>query len=210
MKISPRDILIAAVVGILVVAVILVVLLILPQNTRLSQIDTSVKSAQNEISQAEALLAQRQQAKQRSAMTATELLALSNAVPENPELPSLIMELQDLAAKSGLQFRSLTPAQPAPAWTAQGKVPEPTYLRIPLKMQVFGTWSDTVDFLQRVQRLPRQLRITSVSAAHPDTPPPNTPTPMPKVPVLTEVGIEAYVVQPASAAGSAPAAAPAQ
>lgn len=209
MKISPRDILIAAVVGIIVVAVILVVLLILPQNTRLQSIDASIKQAEQDITQAQNLLQGRQEAKKRSSMTATELLALSNAVPETPELPSLIIELQDLCAQSGLQFRTLTPGPPGPAWTTQGKAPAPTYLRIPIKMQVFGTWSDTVDFMQRVQKLPRQLRITTVSTIHTEQVPANPPDPMPEVPVMTDFGLEAYVI-PSASSTAAPSPAPGQ
>lgn len=198
MKISPRDILIAAVVGIIVIAVVLVALVVLPQNAKLSKTEGQIAETQTQIEQARALLARRQTAKKRASMTASELLRLANAVPETPELPALMVELEDLTQKAGLQFRTLTPGQPAPAWSAQaGQIPPPSYLRIPMKMTVYGTWSDTVDLMQRLQKLPRQLRITSFTCAFSDPEDQQlvgAPDPAPKVPILTEIGLEAYVL----------------
>jgi len=195
MKISPRDILIIAAVGIVVVAVALVVLLVLPQNAKLKDIDAQIEETQGQISQSQALLAQRQTAKQRASLTATELLRLSNSVPESPELPALIIELQDLSIAAGLRFISLTPQQPSAPWAADNGAPEPGFLRIPMTMQVNGTWSDTVDFLQRLTKLPRQLRVTGVNVTEAtDDATEGESGAVPEGTLTTVVGLEAYMI----------------
>lgn len=210
MRLSPRDILIASILGVFVVAIALVVVLVFPQNAKLKDVNSRLGQAQQDISSAQALLNQRQVAKERAALTDAESIRLANTVPENPELPSLIIELQDTATKSGLQFRQLTPSLPGPAWQAAGSVPAPSYLRVSMALQVYGTWSDTVDFLQRLRDFPRGLRVTSVNSAFedPKNPPAGAPKPGPEIPILTDMQLEAYAIPVGAEASATPSPAP--
>jgi Tfp pilus assembly protein PilO len=194
MNMSPRNVLIIAVAGCVLVAVAAVALLVVPQFSKIGDLNTEIQTAEQEQEQAQALLERRQQAKSRAAITDAELLVLANSVPESPELPSLIIELQDAAVDAGLQFRSLSPGPPERPWEPQGQQPAPEYLTIPITVEVFGTWTDTIDYLQRIQRFPRQVRIVSVQTQYTEQPPPQAPEPMPTVPVLTQIEIEAYMV----------------
>ena len=139
MNMSPRNILIIAVAGCVLVAVAAVALLVVPQVSKMRDLDAQIQTAEQEKASAQALLERRQQAKNRAAMTDAELLVLANSVPESPELPSLIIELQDAAVDAGLQFRSLSPGPPERPWEPQGQQPAPEYLTIPITVEVFGT-----------------------------------------------------------------------
>ncbi len=152
MKLSYNNQLILIGVLIVVLAAAIIALLILPQVRALSSVEDRIAEADMQISQAQALLAQRQSIKARSTETEAKRMRLLNQMPEHPELPSLIVELQDTVNAAGLEFASITPSPPAEQ--------EEGYSEVLITMQLRGTWSDTVDLLQRLPRLTRQVRIS--------------------------------------------------
>jgi Tfp pilus assembly protein PilO len=157
MKLSPRNTLIASAVGAVLLVIVLVVVLVVPQFGKLGDLGEQISTADAEATAATMLLAQRREIKNSAAVTNNTLLTLANAVPENPELPSLIIELQDSAYASDVSLRGVTPALPA-------VVEDQTVVSVPLSLEVWGTWSDTVDFLQRLQKLGRSVRVTQFEA----------------------------------------------
>jgi Tfp pilus assembly protein PilO len=157
MKLSYRNKLILAGAVVVLLAVLVVVLLVLPQFRQLRTYDDQLAEADRQIQQAQTLLAQRQEVKSRSAETEAKRIRLANQMPETPELPSLIIELQDTVNDSGLEFASLTPNEPV--------VAEPGYSEVELTLLVRGTWQDTVDFMQRLPRLVRQVRVVGYRTA---------------------------------------------
>jgi Tfp pilus assembly protein PilO len=157
MKLSYRNKLILAGAVAVLLAVLVLVLLVLPQFQRLRTYDDQIAAADAQISQAQSLLAQRQEVKARSAETEAKRIRLANQMPETPELPSLIIELQDTVNEAGLEFASLTPTEPS--------VTEAGYSEITMAMLVRGTWQDTVDLMQRLPKLTRQIRIVGFNTA---------------------------------------------
>ncbi len=151
MKLSSQQKLIATALGIAVIVVLGVFLLVLPQATKLGDLDKQIRQAEQDVESARALLEQRQDIKAHSAETEARLLKLANEIPESPELPSFIIELQDVVNESGLEFAELTPNTPVsdPAGFEAGS----------MELVVQGRWPDTVDLLQRLRRLTRQIRI---------------------------------------------------
>jgi Tfp pilus assembly protein PilO len=157
MKLSYRNKLILAGAVAALLAVLVLVLLVLPQFQTLRTSDDQIAEADAQISQAQSLLAQRQEVKARSVETEAKRMRLANQMPETPELPSLIIELQDTVNEAGLEFASLTPTEPS--------VTEAGYSEITMAMLVRGTWQDTVDLMQRLPKLTRQVRIVGFNTA---------------------------------------------
>lgn len=156
MNITPRNRLILTIVLAVVVVLVLAGLLIYPQLGKLKDLDQQIAETQTQIDQAQALLEQRQAIKAQAAETAAALLRLSNEVPASPELPSLIIELQDTANESGIEFTTLTPAEPEA---------RAGYSAIVLTLNGTGQWADAIDFMQRLNKLTRQVRIVGYTAA---------------------------------------------
>ena len=160
MKIGPREQLILLIVGLLVVLAALSALLVWPQYQKQKSLDAQIATAEQQLQTSKMLLAQRQEIKNRTALTDAQWLRLASLVPENPDLPSLIIELQDAAFASGVQIVGITPSDPAPSGE---------YNTVPLKLNILGTWADTVDYMKRVTKLDRGLReanfLASVAAA---------------------------------------------
>ena len=108
--------------------------------------------------QANALLSQRQAAKDAAAVTQAKLLRLANQIPDNPELPSLIIELQDTANEAGVEFMRMQPGNP---------VAKAGYSAIQMDLNLTGRWADNVEFMRRLRDLDRQVRVVNVSIIAP-------------------------------------------
>lgn len=155
MKIAPREQFILTVVASVLLIVILLAVLIYPTFKKMGVLDSQIAEATTQVSTAKALLAQRQAIKGRAAQTDVTWLTLLNQIPDNPDLPALIIELQDAAFDSGVQLVAVTPA----AASNKG-----TFVAVPIQITVLGTWADTVDYLQRLPKLSRALRIRQVTS----------------------------------------------
>jgi Tfp pilus assembly protein PilO len=200
MKLNSMQKIIIIAVGFVVISAAVFFLLIVPQFSKLATLDQEIAQSEEDIATAQTLLERRQEIKSRSAQTEARLLGLSNEVPESPELPAVIMELQDAVNASGLDFVAITPQVPQ---AREG------YLAIALNMQVEGAWPDYVDFLQRLRRVKRQVRIVdiNVSRAVPVVTE-ETSTVEPETLVTSQIGIEVYTIAEVAADADAGVPAP--
>jgi len=204
-KLTPRNklILVSVVAGIVVA--LLFVVLVLPQFAKLSESQKQIEEAEKQAQAASALLDQRREVKNAASVTDATLIQLNNAVPENPELPSLIIELQDVAYSTGVSLRAVVPGTPI---QNEGE----DYFTIPIDLETWGTWSDSLDFLQQIGGIQRQTRTvefealpleeTAANDAGIDLPP------YYQVKITTK--LEAYVIAPSTESTTEPAPAPVQ
>ncbi|NTW29089.1 MAG: type 4a pilus biogenesis protein PilO [Coriobacteriia bacterium] len=204
MTLSPRNKVILTIVGCVIAIAVLAVALMLPMYNELGKLDTQISTADQQAAVFKAKLAQRQQMKDQSASTNATWLQLTSAVPESANLPSLIIDLQDAAFASGVQLVALTPSAPTSPTAAAGGVQATTsaYLIIPVQLEIIGTWSDTVDYLQRIQKLTRSLRITEFTStvSDNDTQAKKANATLPDYFEATSIKIEVYMIS-ASATG---------
>jgi len=157
-NISPRDRLIVTVAAAVLVIVALVAFLVYPQFQQLTKLSGELVTATQQMNDAQLQLEERRAYKDRAIETSAKWLRLQNQVPENPDLPSLIIELQDAAFKSGVQVVTVTPTTPA----TDDK--NPGVSKIPVSLEVIGSWADTIDFMESLFRLDRGLRVVNVTS----------------------------------------------
>jgi type IV pilus assembly protein PilO len=200
MKLTSMQKMLAVIVLIAVVSVAVFALVILPKFGELAVLDAEQQAAQDQVAQTQTLLNQLQQAKSNAAVTQAELLRLSNAFPENPELPSLIIELQDVANSSGVRFNSVSPGEPV---TVAGQ----QYTELPIQVNLWGKWADVLDYLRRINGMTRAVRVTDLALSPVN--PSESPT-QAVAPVLNaDLSLRAYVMAvngvPPAVAAPAPA-----
>jgi Tfp pilus assembly protein PilO len=179
-----------------VVAIAVVVLLILPKFGEMAQLDSDIQAARDRVAQTQTLMAQLQQAKAQASVTQTQLMELSNRMPESPQLPSLIIELQDISNSSSVRFDRIQVSDPT-------NVPGTMYTEIPMALTLTGKWSDVLDYLRRVNRLTRAVRVTDLQLSPQGT---RTTTDTVSPPLAVSVQMRAYVMAVNGAAPAAPAA----
>ena len=194
MKMTSLQKMIAVAVLIVGLAAAVVAFVILPQFAQLADLQQQKTDAEARSAQAAMVLETLRGAKGRAAVTEAELLKIGTQMPDSPQLPALIMELQDIANTSGVKVSSLSPGQPTIAAGGQ-------YTEISMSEAVTAEWDDLLDYLKRVDRSTRLLRVTSVSI----TPPASTnDTSTAAVTALTvSVTMKAYVIGANGAVSSA-------
>ena len=131
--------------------------LISPLRTDISNANQSIADETTKLHAAEARLAQAQTTRAEGMKNQAVLLELAKMVPQASQIPSLLVQIQDLADQSGIDFLSVTP----------GDATESTGFQIiPLQLTFSGTYFDLSDFAYRVEQLAagpgRLLTVKSV------------------------------------------------
>lgn len=178
-----------------VLALAVVFLAILPVFQKASEVDSQIQTEQDNLAAAQALLARRQSAKAQSFVSEGELMRIANQIPDSPQLPSVFIELEDVAHESGVELPSVAPGNVAPGPTPEGGGTA-GYDVLSVSLQVRGDWVDQIEFLRRVQALDRGVRVTNSSFTYIAATETEGDT------VQSSVQLEVYVM---AAAGSAPA-----
>lgn len=75
--------------------------------------------------------------------------ALRAAIPEEPDLGQFILDTNDAASRSGIEFISIAPSEPAVSGSLQAPAP------ITANLAVSGGYFQVLDFLNRMNALPR-------------------------------------------------------
>lgn len=151
---------------IVVVAVAAVFFGIMPLLQSASDADAQISAEQSNLATAQALLARRQSAKAQSAGNEVELMRIANELPDTPQLPSVIVELQDVANASGVEMRSISPGGMSPGAPLPAGTPAVTYQVLPLSVVVQGEWVELIDYFQRIRNLDRGVRVVSTNFAY--------------------------------------------
>ncbi len=155
----------------LVVIIILTIFFVMfvwkPQMTKLSEIRRAIEEEKKKSEMATITLQRLQALKQEEAEIEKSLIKLSLRMPESPELPSLIVELQELASQSGMDLISISPSPP----TSVGE-----YNEMALSLNIKGSFNKVkdqggslLDFLYRLEHFPRELRVKTISISGEET-----------------------------------------
>lgn len=110
--------------------------------------------------------------------------ALRTTVPDQPNLAAFILDTNDAAAKSGIDWISVSPEEPsapvptgattaaAPAAAGANGAPAPAAGRYPaeigLQLQITGGYFQVLDFLNRLNEMPRLVVTDALNIASDD------------------------------------------
>jgi Tfp pilus assembly protein PilO len=187
MKITAMQKTIALAVAFVIVAALIVVFVAMPMFTTMSGLDAQKAQAQQQVQAAQSLLNRLEEAKTRSALTEAELLKIGTQMPDSPQLPTMIVEFQDLANEAGVSVTSFVPGQPAP--TGGGKFTE-----IPITTAVTAKWDDLLDYLRRLDASTRLVRVTNVSISPVAASTTTTDTDDEEADLAVSISMKAYVM----------------
>ncbi len=132
--------------------------LISPLRADIADTNASITEQQVRLSQAQAKLDQAQTTRAEGQKNQARLMELAKMVPQSTQVPSLLVQIQDLADQSGIDFLSVSPGDPTEAAGFQ---------IIPLSLSFTGSYFDLSDFAYRVEQLVagpgRLLTVKSIS-----------------------------------------------
>jgi type IV pilus assembly protein PilO len=91
-----------------------------------------------------------------------QLLELNKRIPEQPEIPTLVVQIEEIADASGVTQLRIVPGTPeAPAGGGDFSV-------VPITMSFDGTYEQMQDFLLRTRNLARLVTVRSVTFCRPE------------------------------------------
>lgn len=134
-------------------------LLVSKKNSEVSKKQKAIEDAQSQITQQKNTYKQLTDIKNRSAEFEAKLATLQAKIPELPELPSLIRNIQaaaDVKTGAGLPWLSFTPADIAAEASA-------SYSSYEFTMLVAGFYDEVVDLIYRLERMERAIVIKGVT-----------------------------------------------
>lgn len=141
---SRRNIYILSGVALVAIVVAYWFLLFSPLQDRISQHDQQIEDERQKLAVLQTKLTQFATLRDEAAHNQGRLLELAKLVPESEELPSLLLQIQELATEAGISFLTLTPGS---ASIAAG------FQVIPLELQFVGSFFDVNDFIYRAEQL---------------------------------------------------------
>jgi cell division septation protein DedD len=117
-------------------------LVIGPQRSKAADLEKQIADTHEAIDAARALTVQ---AKRGAKIRVADLYRLTKAMPDDPDMAGIVLELNQVAEESGITFEQITPATAA--------VPISGYAAIPITVEFEGNFYDLSDFLYRLRNL---------------------------------------------------------
>jgi Tfp pilus assembly protein PilO len=142
-----RQIPIAVIIApaLLILAAVGYFLLVKPKQADASKIQGEITNLQTQIEVARAAQRQPEQ-EDPSAIKIADLFKVTQAMPDDDDMPGIILELNKVAAASGVSFLSIAP---------QGGSVRSGYSAMPINLTFEGNYYDLTDFLFRLRNLVR-------------------------------------------------------
>ena len=164
-RLSAQTQMILAIVVIVVVAAAFVMLGIVPVFQESAALNDKIAQAEMDLQSARTLVQRRQAAKAEAAANQVELMKLANRVPDSPQLPTVIIQLQDAANAAGLEFAQISPQSVEPGEeVAAGEVP--AFSKVAISVVLRGSWADVIEFTRKLDAMERAIRITASNFAN--------------------------------------------
>lgn len=150
-----RGPIIAAVASAVVIA-LTILLVVLPKMSQVSKARADLSAATDQEQTLQGQLHALQDAQAAAPETKAQIAKLDNLVPSEADLPKLIKTLSDVSDRSSVDFFTMSPSVP----TAD---PSGTFSTIITQVNVTGAYFAIIDFLYRLETLPRAAKVTSIA-----------------------------------------------
>jgi len=154
---NDRNILILGSLGIVILVIAFYFLLLSPLLQSLNEQDQARDQKQDQLAQVQQEVNELEEVRQNSPEIERQLLELSKRIPTQPQIPTFVVQVQEIADASGVTQLTVEPGDAAaPAGGGDYQV-------IPITMQFNGTYDEMQDFLLRMRNLARLVAVTDVS-----------------------------------------------
>lgn len=134
------------ILGVVVIALLAWFFLLNPVRDDIDAVEMQIEEEQTMLSQAQVKLAQAESLREEGRKNQARLLELAKMMPTSDEIPSLLLQIQDLANQSGIDFIAISPGESQDSATADYRI-------LPLDLEFSGTFFDVSDFIYRAEQM---------------------------------------------------------
>lgn len=132
-----------------------------PQGKDLDEAKAEQAAAEQRASELEARLARLKKLEANADVLERDRALLATAIPTADELDNFLLQVNDRAAKAGVEFVSIAPQQPGGGGAAPGAAAGPT--PIGLQMQVTGDYFALLRFMEQLRDGERLVTVENFS-----------------------------------------------
>jgi type IV pilus assembly protein PilO len=125
-----------------------------PARSDATKVNTDIDTAKEEGRTLDTQVKQVRDLERRAPEVKAELDRLRQAVPASPELASFIDQANQIATETGVKFASISPTEPTATTSAT---------EIQLAITVNGGYYEVLDYLNRLDTLPRLVKVDQLS-----------------------------------------------
>jgi type IV pilus assembly protein PilO len=154
---NDRNLLILGSLGIVVLIIIFYFLLLSPLLGNLNEQAEARDDKQAQLDQVQQEVNELEEVRRNSPEIERQLLELSKRIPTQPQIPTFVVQVQEIAGSSGVTQLTVEPGD------AEAPADGGDYQVIPVTMQFNGTYDEMQDFLLRTRNLARLVAVTDVS-----------------------------------------------
>lgn len=159
MSVRLRAILLGA--GFLVLVVAWFFLGFNPNRSRINELRDEQEEVEASITRLEAELARLEELQRMEPELRAQFTRLQDAVPEDPRIPDFILQVQEAANLAGIEFLSISPSLPAAFTPPGGEGGAANLQAIAVSIQTTGRFFALEDFIIRLEKLARAVRINT-------------------------------------------------
>jgi Tfp pilus assembly protein PilO len=141
-----------------ILAVLLIVFLVLPKMTQVSDAQQELEASFTERETLSSRLAALRQAREEAPQNQAAIRRVDQQVPPTADLPGLILLLRNAATGAGVQVLTLTPAAPTPS-------EDGGFSSVSVSTSGEGTYFSVVDYLYSLETLPRAATVESLEVS---------------------------------------------
>ncbi len=154
---NDRNILILGLLGIVIVVVGFYFFLLSPLLQSLNDQAEARDNKQAQLEEVQQQVNELEEVRRNSPEIERQLLELSKRIPTQPQIPTFVVQIEEIADASGVTQLVVEPGDAAaPAGGGD-------YQTMPVTMQFNGTYDEMQDFLLRTRNLARLVTVTDVS-----------------------------------------------
>jgi type IV pilus assembly protein PilO len=154
---NDRNILILGILGIVIVVIGFYFFLLSPLLQSLNDQAEARDNKQAQLEEVQQQVNELEEVRRNSPEIERQLLELSKRIPTQPQIPTFVVQIEEIADASGVTQLVVEPGDAAaPAGGGD-------YQTIPVTMQFNGTYDEMQDFLLRTRNLARLVTVTDVS-----------------------------------------------
>ena len=147
------------ILGALVIVLAIIAYFFLLLNPLLQRLDEQAQareSKQGQLEQVQQQVNELEEVRRQSPDSERQLLELSKRIPAQRQIPTFVVQVQEIAGSSGVTQLSVDP-EPSTAPEGGGD-----YRVVPVTMRFNGTYDEMQDFLLRTRNLARLVAVTNV------------------------------------------------
>jgi len=138
-----------------ILAVLLIVFLVLPKMSQVSDAQQELEASFTERETLSSRLAALRQAREEAPQNQAEIRRVDQQVPPTADLPGLILLLRNAATGAGVRVLTLTPAAPTPS-------EDGAFSSVSVSTSGEGSYFSVVDYLYSLETLPRAATVESL------------------------------------------------